>query len=818
MLTRTLHENWSVQALPGGQAPGAVLGRPLPATVPGAVTADLLQAGLIDDPFLDANEREMTWIPRTAWRYRTTVPAMPAAERVDLVFDGLDTVATVSVDGHPVGTSRNMHRSYRYDVTAAAAAGFDLSVEFASVYAEAQAVRDVVGPRSNAYPEPFQFVRKMACSFGWDWGPTLPGPGIWREVRLEAWNTARLAEVRPRIRVDADGGGIVDVDVEVERTASAGELSLRLTVVDGDQDRSVVVGLDADGGSARMRLPQVRRWWPHTMGEQPLYPVLVELLDEDEVLDRWERRCGFRTVALDRSPDADGTRFTFRINGIDIFARGYNWIPEDIFPGLMTADRYRRALQRAVDTRAELIRVWGGGIYESREFYEACDELGLLVWQDFPFACAAYPEHEPLWSEIEAEAAENVVRLLPHPSLVLWNGNNEDLWLCDEEHWSERVTGVDWGEKYYLEVLPAIVAELEPDRPYTAGSPWSGSWANVPNDPDHQTMHSWDVWNKIDYAHYRDSRPRFMAEFGWQAPATYATVRRAISDPEPAPDSPNMLHHQKAGFGQDKLNRGLADHFRVPEDFDSWHYLTQLNQCRAIATGIEHWRACWPRTAGAVLWQLNDIWPVTSWSAVDGDGRPKPLWHIMRHLFADLLLAIRPGTGGPELVLSNLSGTAVDEIALVRRLTADGAELARAEIPLAAAPRTVASAPLTGIGEVGDPSAEFVIAELAGQRAWWFALPDKDFRYPSPSYQVEVSGDRVTITARTLVRDLLLQADRLHPDAVADTGHVSMLPGDSVIIRVTGVPEALTAEMLAEPFVLTDLATVLRSGRTGPAV
>lgn len=811
MQIRQLADGWTVQAVPAG--PGGIV----PAVVPGAVTADLLRAGLIPDPFLDDNETRLTWIPRTDWRYRTRVtPAAQRTERTDLVFDGLDTVATISVDGEQIGASRNMHRSYRYDVTGYARSGFELTVDLASVYAETQPVRDVVGPRSNAYPEPFQFVRKMACSFGWDWGPTLPGPGIWRPMRLESWSTARLSRVRPQIWVDADGCGVVDVEIELERAASGREreLAIRITVLDGDLDRSVTVGLDETGGSARVRVPGVELWWPHTMGGQPLYPVRVELLDGDQVLDDWERRCGFRTVTVDRSADAAGTRFTFVVNGIEIFARGYNWIPPDIFPGLMTRDRYRREVRRAVDTRADLIRVWGGGLYESRDFYERCDELGLLVWQDFPFACAAYPEHEPLWSEIGAEAAENVVRLMPHPSLVLWNGNNENLWLCDEEHWSERQTGVDWGEKYYLEMLPAIVGKLDPGRPYTAGSPWSGSWEHQPNDPDHQTMHSWEVWNKIDYAHYRDTRPRFMAEFGWQAPATYATIRRAISDDPLRPDSPNMLHHQKAGFGQEKLNRGLAGHFRVPDDFNSWHYLTQLNQCRAVATGIGHWRASWPHTAGAVLWQLNDIWPVTSWSAVDGDGRPKPLWHTMRELFADVLLTIQPG---PKLVLSNLSGAAVAGTAVLRRLAVDGTELGRAEVPLSVAARTVGSVSPAGIGDLGDPAAEFLVADFAGLRAWWFAVPDKDFQFPAPCYEIAVAGTQVTVTARTLIRELLLQADRLHPDAAADAGHVCLLPGESTTIRVTGLPEPLTAERLSEPFVLTDLATVLRSDRPGRA-
>lgn len=322
-----------------------------------------------------------------------------------------------------------------------------------------------------------------------------------------------------------------------------------------------------------------------------------------------------------------------------------NWIPEDVFPSRVTPERYRRRLEQAAAAGVDLVRVWGGGIYEDRAFYDICDELGLMVWQDFPFACAAYPEGEPLRSEIEAEARENVVRLMPHPSLVLWNGNNENLWGFKDWDWEPALAGASWGEAYYLDLLPRITAETDPTRPYWAGSPWSGSWEVHPNDPGHGTAHSWDVWNREDYTGYLNEVPRFVAEFGWQAPPAYATLRRALSDRPLTPDSPGMLHHQKAEDGNGKLDRGLAHHFAPPADFDTWHYLTQLNQARAVATGVEHWRSHWPRCAGTILWQLNDCWPVTSWAAIDGDGREKPLYHELKRLYADRLLTLQTRDG-----------------------------------------------------------------------------------------------------------------------------------------------------------------------------
>lgn len=261
----------------------------------------------------------------------------------------------------------------------------------------------------------------------------------------------------------------------------------------------------------------------------------MTLLDErGDRLDAWTRRIGFRTVEIDRSPDAQGTGFTFVVNGVRIFARGVNWIPDDVLPSRVTPERYRERLTQAAEANVDLVRVWGGGIYEDHAFYDVCDELGLMVWQDFLFACAAYPEEQPLRGEVEAEARDNVIRLMPHASLVLWNGNNENLWGFRDWDWEQPLVSNSWGEGYYLGMLPRIVAELDPTRPYTAGSPWSGSWEHHPNDPRHGTHHSWEVWNRQDYAEYRADVPRFCAEFGWQAPPP----SRRSTAPCPANGSP----------------------------------------------------------------------------------------------------------------------------------------------------------------------------------------------------------------------------------------------------------------------------------------
>ncbi|GAB3276029.1 glycoside hydrolase family 2 protein [Actinocorallia lasiicapitis] len=786
-----LHSGWTVQAVDGPVPEGLPRG-PIPAQVPGCVHTDLLAAGLIPDPYRDANETLVGWVGRTGWRYEHVLGAVPAGyERTDLVFDGLDTVATITLDGTVLGSTRNMHRSYRFDVTGLAREGAVLAVEFGSAYAETDALRERLGERPNSYPEPFNYIRKMACSFGWDWGPTLVTSGIWRPVRLESWSTARLAQVRPLVTVDADGTGRVEAHLTVARTETSGDLEAVLTV--GGASATVLIPAGETEATAVLELPDVALWWPRGQGEQPRYDCTVTLRAAGTDLHTWSRSIGFRTVELDHAPDEHGTSFTLRINGRPLFVRGVNWIPDDALPSRITPARYRHRLEQAAAAGVDLVRVWGGGIYEDEAFYDVCDELGLMVWQDFPFACAAYPEEQPLRGEIDAEARENVVRLAPHPSLVLWNGNNENLWAFRDWDWEEPLNGDSWGEGYYLGLLPRIVAELDPTRPYSAGSPWSGSWDHHPNDPAHGTFHSWDVWNRTDYTGYLAETPRFAAEFGWQAPPTLATIRAALPDEGLRPDSPGMLHHQKAADGNGKLARGLAHHFRTPERFDDWLYLTQVNQARAIATGVAHWRSLWPVCAGTVVWQLNDCWPVTSWAAIDGEARPKPLYFELRRLYADRLLTFQTRGGALLLAVDNQSAERWESAATVRRLTADGSVLAADRIAFDVPARTVALIPVPS----GPGPAELLVADADGLRDVLPGAEDKDFPFPAPEFTVKIVGlGEVEITAHTLLRDLLLQADRLGPRAEADQGLLTLLPGETATIRITGLDVPPTPERI----------------------
>ncbi|RCK70667.1 glycoside hydrolase family 2 protein [Desertihabitans brevis] len=805
-----LSTGWSVQPVAGPVPAEVAAAGPVPATVPGSVHTDLLAAGLVPEPFEDAHERLLGWVGLCTWRYRTTVEELPAGDRVTLVAHGLDTVARVEVDGEVVLESRDMHRTFGVDLTGRVRVGSTLEVTFASAVREADRASLELGARPHTNHHPYNALRKMACGFGWDWGPDFASCGIWRPLELHGWSTARLDGVRPHALVDDADHGTLQVHAEVAGEREGLRLRARL---DG---RTETVDVPADGPAAlELDAGTVRRWWPRGHGEQARYEVTVELLDAaGTVLDRWDGAVGFRTVQTETAPDADGTPFTLVVNGRPVFVKGVNWIPDDAFPHRVDRARLATILDAAEDAGVNLLRVWGGGLYESDDFYAECDRRGLMVWQDFLFACAAYAEEEPLRSEVEAEVRDNVTRLVGHPSLVLWNGNNENLWGFEDWEWQERLDGRTWGAGYYHELLPALLAELDPHRPYTPGSPFtpqgSASATGHPNDPAHGTVHVWDVWNARDWSAYRGYRPRFVAEWGWQAPPTWATLTGSVHDDPLTPVSPGMQVHQKAAEGDRKLTRGLVPHLRVPDDMEDWHWAMQLNQAFALRAGLEHFRSQWPRCAGSVYWQLNDCWPVTSWAVVDGENRRKPAFFALRRAHADRLvvLALDPaGTDdGPEVRLVNDTDEPwVDELVLSRRRLV-GDVLAEHREPVRVAPRqTLAVAVPAAVATAGEAREELVLAAVGAVRTSSLLVEDRDsaLRRPELDARLERTDDgyRLEVTARVLVKDLTLLVDKVDPAAVVDDGLVTLLPGESAtfVVRSAAEPDL---ERLTAPGVL----------------
>lgn len=809
---RSLHDRWQLSGPPHAAGPFEV-------EVPGCVHADLIRHGVIDDPFLDTNENDVQWVGREVWTYRTVFSLSAgdtARGRIDLVFDGLDTLATIDVNGHSVAVVENMHRTHRVNIESSVIAGDnDLIVTFRSAELEAIRRREKLGHLPTAsFDQPYQYIRKMACAWGWDWGPTLNTAGIWRDVHLELWTDARLGAVRPTATVDDDDRGCVTVQVELDGDATGHAIEAVLTDRHGAHVANQSTPITADVSRATLELDAhtVERWWPHTLGEQPLYRLDVGLTAPDGArLDESVVTIGFRTIEIDTSADPIGSAFTLVVNDVPIFARGVNWIPDDPLVARVDHARYRDRLEDVRDLDADLVRVWGGGIYESDDFYDVCDELGILVWQDFLFACAAYPEAS-IADEVAAEARDNITRLMPHPSLALWNGNNENFMGWFEWDWQRRLDGRDWGAGLYLDLLPALVEELDPARPYWPGSPYSGSTDIPTTDDRHGCRHLWDVWNQLDYRHYRDHTPRFVSELGWQAPPTRSTIDWSIGDSPLRPDSTGMLHHQKAIDGQEKLSRGLEPFFVEPVDTATWLWAMQLNQARAITTGIEHFRSHRGTCMGTIWWQFNDCWPVTSWSVLDSHGGRKPSYFALQAAYADRIVTIQPRDRGLAVVVVNDSAEPWTGSVAVRRIRFDGTLLRRHEIDIHVA--THDSSTIRIPDHVATPTnvrSECLVVDFGDARGWWYFANDRDLDLPSADIDVSVrrpdvhddSAIVVNVRANTLIRDLTLLPDQLAAGATVDRQLVDLLAGEQVEFTVTGVGLDAAPLLAAAPVLRT---------------
>jgi beta-mannosidase len=671
----------------------------IPIPIPGDVHRALLDAGRIDDPFYDRNEEKCAWIEDREWWYRMTFdgPKEPLGpdERLRLVFHGLDTFATIWLNGEELGEHHNMFREAIFDVGDRIRSGENtVAVRF-------DRPLDHVGEQHpdqwGRNPERV-FMRKAQFGFGWDWGPRLPTVGIWRPIELRRERCATIKGIHfYTLEVDSAGErAAVAVRVEAGRFATDGPLQASITLTDPDgspvAERSLV--LDGEGSdlsaTAYLKVENPRLWWTHDLGEPVLYDLRVKLRQEGDVLDCHESKVGIRTVVLDQSPDPDepGTRFfRFVLNGVPIFARGADWIPADSFVGAIPEKRYETLISAARDANMNMLRVWGGGIYEHDVFYDLCDSMGLLVWQDFMFACAVYPEEPASFvAEVEAEARYQVSRLRSHPCLALLCGNNENQWIHDRTFWNRDDTTVP-GALYYHGVLPRVVAELDGRTPYWPGSPFGG---DDHNDRRQGNVHNWEVWHgnfprrfgeesrqdptpeNVSYLRYAEDMGRFISEFGMHAAPVRETLRRAIPEDQLFHHSPSMDHHNK----DDPKNKGdnlMLTVTGLPEDLDEYVDFSMISQAEGLKFALEHFRRRKPHCSGTLFWQLNDCWPVLSWSVLDYNGFGKAGYYYAKRAYSPILASFKAlPDGSIELWLTNDTLSKIEDDVTVRLATFEG--------------------------------------------------------------------------------------------------------------------------------------------------
>lgn len=631
----------------------------LSAEVPGCIHTDLLRHRLIPDPFWGANELDLQWIEECDWKYRCEFEVAKEwldQEEIDLVADGLDTLAVLKLNGKEIARTANMFIGYRFPVKNHLKAGTNLlEVEFASpmpYIRERQKIHnirewnDAVGGCSN--------IRKEQCSFGWDWGPRFATSGIYLPIRLEAWSFNRIEWVRVE-QHHADQKVLLSITPELAREETAHSYKVRLTF-DGQ--------LISEGTEMTIRIDDPKLWWPNGHGAQPLYTLEVELLDETgTVRDTWKRRIGLRSITLDRHPDEYGETFEFLVNGRPIFAKGANWIPAHSFVSTVTRETYDNLLTSAVRANMNMLRVWGGGIYEPALFLDLCDEKGLLVWQDFMFACALYPGTDEFLKLVEEEAKYQVKRHAHHASLALWCGNNE------LEQMAEAILATPQRkaayETIFYQMLPAAVERYSPSVAYWPSSPHNPEgYEKGHNNENAGDSHFWEVWHaRKPVKTYETKKFRFCSEFGMQS---YSSPEIAATFCPPEDFNvfgPAMENHQKNSAGNQIILDYISRLYRFPKDYETLAYLSQLNQAYCMKVGIEHFRRSMPRTMGALYWQLNDCWPVFSWSSIEFGGKWKALHWSAKRFFAPALVSAHI-PGEEKLHIGNMVVTNVDEVHL----------------------------------------------------------------------------------------------------------------------------------------------------------
>jgi beta-mannosidase len=633
----------------------------LRATVPGGAHTDLLALGRIPDPFAGDNERRLQWVAEADWEYGRrfyVTPELLSQSHIYLICDGLDTLATVRLNGRELGRTANMFRRFRRDVKSLLKAeGNELRIDFKSVMnhtARKQAERSLPGA-SQAIPGG-PHVRKAPCHFGWDWGPKLAPVGVWKDIRLEAFDSSRLSDVHLR-QFHADGTVRIEARLEIENWTSGLSALLQVTAPDGSEETVSAALESGDDNVLAMEIENPQLWWPNGWGGQPLYRVRVQLHRCESILDEKACQLGLRTIELRQQPDQWGRSFTFVVNGRPLFAKGSNWIPADSFPTRPTEASLEILIRSAAEAHQNMLRVWGGGFYEDERFYDLCDRYGILVWQDFIFSCSVYPLDDPDFVEnIRAEAIENIRRLRHRTSLALWCGNNEMEWGWVAWGWDkpERQDLKAAYDRFFHSTLAEWCAAEDPDRAYWPSSPSSDIPFEDPNGQSRGDAHYWEVWHgRKPFTAYRSQYPRFMSEFGFQALPPLETVRTYAEEEDWNMTSYIMEQHQKNSSGNALIVGQMLDAFRLPGDFESLVYLSMVLQAEGIRYGVEHWRRHTDRVSGTLYWQLNDCWPVASWSSLDYFSRWKALHYAARRFYAPLLLSIEDAPPCQSIFLSS---------------------------------------------------------------------------------------------------------------------------------------------------------------------
>ncbi|MDR2634426.1 MAG: hypothetical protein LBC13_00425 [Clostridiales bacterium] len=659
------------------------------AEVPGTQYTDLMRAGEIPDPFYGCNEKDCFRFAEKGWVYEREFTLDEAALSRDFLELNLlqaDTLATIYLNGKEIGKCENAHLKYVFDIKQAAVAGNNvLRAEFASTlpYVEERQKNDPVNVNMNGLTG-IPHIRKPQCHYGWDWGPSLPVSGFTRSVYIEAYDGAKITDMAIK-QVHKTGSVTLHIKAELSKPV-IGEVRFAVTAPDGGVLCASAAAEDG-AASAAITVEKPELWWTRELSRrevQPLYNVTAELETEGVAVYASEKRVGLRVIELERGKDEFGEQFRFKLNGVPLFIKGANWIPPDSFITRFTAEKLNYFIDSALNANMNMLRVWGGGYYESDEFYDKCDEKGLLVWQDFAFACAAYPFYNDAFlSNVLAEVDYNVKRLRSHACLAVWSGNNEIEVMSAAWFFKRRL--ITWTEKFFWEILPEKMRGLDPLTPYIPGSPVGTAFMkNVASDKAGDT-HLWHVWHGLQpLTYYRKRYTRFCSEFGLESLPDKQTLASFAKPEDYSFNSDVMRAHQKCMSGNSKIVYYISTRFRLPEKFVDYVYLSQITQSECVRDATEHWRRNRGRCNGSMYWQFNDCWPVSSWAGIDYYGRFKALQYSARRFNSPVLLSVYADKGIFTAYIVNDLKTPFEGAAEYRLLDFDGNRLAEGKIRVSA--------------------------------------------------------------------------------------------------------------------------------------
>ena len=783
------------------------------AHVPGSVYADLMADGTMPDPFWRENELDAFERMKKDYVYQrafTVTEAQLAHAHVELVCEGLDTLAHVSLNGREIAFADNMHITWVWDVKEQLHAGENtLEIRFDSpILYCAKKAEEAPGWESSDATPGFRHLRKAHCMFGWDWGPRLPDAGIWRPIFLRTWDTARLENA---LMLQAHHDGVVDVTIRPE-IAGESAWSAEITAPDGE----VLTLPETMAAEQVITIEHPQLWWPNGLGKQPLYRVTVRLAAGDT--RTW--RIGLRTMTVSREKDEWGEEFCHVVNGVKVFAMGADYIPEDNILARVTPERTRRLLEDCKAANFNAIRVWGGGYYPDDAFYDICDELGLLVWQDLMYACAFYDLTPDFERSIRVETHQNVARLRHHASLALICGNNEmemfmagaNSALINHRTWEFVPTyphHITDYVKMFEYILPAIVKETAPQTYWWPASPSSGGNFDAPNDENRGDNHYWDVWHgEKPFTEYRKFFFRYASEFGFQSFPCLKSVKQFTLPDDRNIFSRVMERHQRNQAANGKILSYLSQTFRYPNSFDDLLYASQLMQAEAIRYGVEHWRRNRGRCMGAIIWQLNDIWPVASWASIDYYGRWKALHYAAKRFFAPVMISAEeegelsqnpkineyhPAPLEKSFRLNVCNETLRDvtgEVVWALR-TPDGAIVRQNQQTLTIPAMSAkwldkvdcADASLTG----HYVSFAFVVDDVALSEGTCIFCAPKHFEFVDPRLTVETRGDTLVVTSHAYAKQVWLESE--DADLLLDDNAFDMNPGTKVVRVVRGTAE-----------------------------